>query len=115
MLVTELPERVCSNEAARDFPRTMRDILPIAHFECLQKANWETGEPALDVFAFCERVYPVREMVWNTPLKDLMQAEYIQDIGVSFANSLGGCTQTRFRNPKDWQVFLDELTIEFSL
>src|SRR6056297_3340806 len=93
----------------------MRDILPIAHFECLQKSNWHSGIPHLDAYRLCELVYPIRVAARNTPVKEVMGAEYILDLCMSFANCLEGCIQPEFRNPSDWKEFLDEWTVECDL
>ena len=85
--------------------RDVRDILPIAHFECLQKANWASGDAVLDAYEFCDRVYPIREAARDTRLETLVQANYIHELCVSFVGCLGGGAKPIFKTLQDGRDF----------
>ena len=93
----------------------MKELLPIAHFECLQTANWSSGRATLDAFEICSRVAPIRDNISNTPIETLLNSEFILELGTSFADRLDGCNQPKFDKPLEWKNFLDEWTVEFTV
>jgi hypothetical protein len=90
-------------------------MLPIAHFECLQKSNWPSGTQNLDTHQFCELVYPIKIAARNTPLEVLVGADYILYLRMYFSQRLGWRVPPEFRNSRDWKEFLNEWTVEFRL
>lgn len=115
LFTTQSPARLAQHQSSESTRRAVRDILPIAHFECIQKANWDVGYPVFDAYDFCERVYPIRKAARDIPLERLMRAECVQDLCVSFANCLDGCVRPNFRNPRGWQDFVGDWTVDFNV
>ncbi len=95
----------------------MRNIMPIVCFEHLQSANCITSDVGLSAVEICDRIAPVRQRLETTEVETetLLSFEYILGLNDELVSTLENGKRAVFRDPEDWQSFLNELTIEFSL
>lgn len=88
-----------------------RELLPLATFEHVQAANWLNGQPTIDMYDICDKTDPVKVYLFNTAEQKqlILTAEFILDINRRLVSNLNGCLPAKFKDPDEWQIFIDEL------